>query len=340
MNACNWTDPKHVLFAAFSLLLLAGCGSDKNASTSPIAPPAGNQNNPVIDTRSELCFPGVDGSGTDACFKISEQENIEDPDGDFQYLDPETDPSFPSSFEKSWYRAPVRFVDLDVVDPNKYVAPNFVIGEFMAAWKGRYGVFSRDVILLLEELRARISAPVFVNSGYRSPGYNAGINGAARWSRHQYGDAVDFYSDGASLTELQNICRDLGASFTRVYTTHIHCDWRARGGDPGYHHEHADSLPANEDREIGRLELQGIERVTWRKISKNGRVRFIEFYFEEKFPEDPGEVRIKWRIQSPNGKIFEADASSIQVPWRAGTYKISADIGGTYQIDSQETEIW
>jgi uncharacterized protein YcbK (DUF882 family) len=55
--------------------------------------------------------------------------------------------------------------------------------------------------------------------------YNEGVDGAT-WSRHIYGDAVDMYSDTLSLAELAEACNDLGAGFTKLYTTHVHCDWR------------------------------------------------------------------------------------------------------------------
>ena len=56
-------------------------------------------------------------------------------------------------------------------------------------------------------VRAGVDAPIVVHSGYRSPQTNALIEGAARYSLHMWGKAVDFHVPGVPLDELAGICR-------------------------------------------------------------------------------------------------------------------------------------
>lgn len=327
---------KRVL-AVFSLVLfLPACGSD-NEGISPNEFPPGSVENPVVDTRAQVCFTGSY-PGSPNCFPMTESNEIESNREDYNYRDPKTDPSFPAAFDPELYSAPIRFVDLDARSSNSLVSANFVIGEFLVRRKGRYGVLSRELIHKLEGVRQRAVSPLFITSGYRSPGYNAGIDGAARWSRHQYGDAVDFFSEGASLAELQSYCLELGATFTRVYTSHVHCDWRGLGGDPAYLPSHSQIVES--DGPMDREDLESVEKISWRKVFDGTRHTHFELFFEEKFPEDPGEVLVKWKIRAPGGRRFELEGQRVLLPPLPGTYVIQADVGGTYRIDSERIEIW
>ena len=126
----------------------------------------------------------------------------------------------------SQYDAPARYVDLSREDPDRAVAPNFVMGEFMLPEKGRWGVLQAVLVERLQELRDRAGAPVRVTSGYRSPGWNAGVGGV-EYSRHQYGDAADIDVTGMSVEQAGEACEDVGASYVGLYEDgHTHCDWR------------------------------------------------------------------------------------------------------------------
>lgn len=122
------------------------------------------------------------------------------------------------------YLAPLAYLDLDGLDEGTALAPNFALGEFAQAWKGRYGVVQPHAIERMQAMRDALGALV-VNSGYRSPEYNAGVGGAT-WSRHMYGDAFDIDPVSVSLDTLRATCEAHGAGYVGVYTTHIHCDWR------------------------------------------------------------------------------------------------------------------
>lgn len=54
--------------------------------------------------------------------------------------------------------------------------------------------------------RDNIDSPIVVHSGYRSPQTNAQIEGAARYSYHMWGRAVDFHVPGVDLSDLAGVC--------------------------------------------------------------------------------------------------------------------------------------
>lgn len=57
-----------------------------------------------------------------------------------------------------------------------------------------------------------VDSPIVVHSGYRSPQTNAQIEGAARYSYHMWGKAVDFHVPGVDLGELAAVCQACPAS--------------------------------------------------------------------------------------------------------------------------------
>lgn len=139
--------------------------------------------------------------------------------------------NYPSPLNGSaQYGAPVRYLDLQAVNPNEQLAPNFSLDEIAQEWKGRYAVVQPHAVERLQDLRDQLG-PLIVNSGYRSPTYNASIGGAT-YSRHMYGDAFDLDPVNVSLTTLQNACNANGAGYVGVYATHMHCDWRSDPLDP------------------------------------------------------------------------------------------------------------
>ena len=64
----------------------------------------------------------------------------------------------------------------------------------------------RELLVILESVRARFDAPVSVNSGYRCPVHNANVGGAAA-SRHMEGDASDIQVKGVAPKEVYNYLR-------------------------------------------------------------------------------------------------------------------------------------
>lgn len=234
------------------LLLIAGCvaESDARLRRPPPARPGGEEDSAVFDTAPDDSHLEETGDSS------SELETGDSGDGsavEACYLGPGRDGSiclpvvaydvswgedyyYPDPYEGSaQYLPPVRFVDLDDADPMLEVAPNFALEEYMAAWKGRWGVLQPHVVERVQDVRDEVGAPVAVNSGYRSPAYNAEVGGVT-YSRHQYGDAADLDVEGMSADELADICAAHGADYVATYETgHTHCDWRDHPLDPAFY---------------------------------------------------------------------------------------------------------
>ena len=77
-----------------------------------------------------------------------------------------------------------------------------------------------------------MAGSIAVNSGYRSPEYNAGVDGVEN-SRHLFGDGYDLDPNDVSLDELEGICTDVGG-FLVEYDNHVHCDWRDEDLDEAF----------------------------------------------------------------------------------------------------------
>lgn len=166
----------------------------------------------AVVTNDSVCFPGDSTSGQ-VCFKKVDVPNTDD----YKYADA-------SAFG---YTRPGYFIDLNTVDPDTPLSPNFTVGEYAQLYKGRYAYIDPEMPGRLEAVRSNLgNEPVIINSGYRSPGYNSTLEGAAEHSRHQYGDAVDIRLNGRSASEVRASCRASGATFCKTYTAHVHCDWR------------------------------------------------------------------------------------------------------------------
>ncbi len=222
-----------------------------------------------------------------------------------------SDYDFPTGCEASYggqYAPPARYVDLAAADPDLPLAPNFVLSEFMQEWKGRYGVYQPHAVERMQELRDLVGGPIYVNSGYRSPGYNASIDGAS-CSRHMYGDAADFWSNDATLSELADLCDALGAGYSDTYTSHVHCDWRDDPLDAAFY----DARRARPGPGWPRLSA---------RIERDARGVFTAP--AEGF--DEGEPLRTWRAWSPEGVLLvEAHGAAFAPP--PGAVRVEVDVG-------------
>jgi 3D (Asp-Asp-Asp) domain-containing protein len=122
------------------------------------------------------------------------------------------------------YRQPIAYLDLTAIPSDTKLAPNFTLGEFAQQSKGRYAVVQPHAVDKVQQIRSALGT-VKINSGYRSPGYNAGISGSATWSRHMYGDGFDYAPQSASINNGETQCNSKGGTLVE-YNTHVHCDWR------------------------------------------------------------------------------------------------------------------
>ena len=180
---------------------------------------------PLVDDTGDpmgetVCYPGAATDYT-ACFRVVDASDSMG--ADYEYPAPYAD--------NPQYSRPTRFVDLRLADHSQAMAPNFQLDEFMNVVKGPFGLFQVHAIESLQAVREASGGSITVNSGYRNVAYNAGVGGA-EYSRHMYGDAADIRSSVLSLTALAELCEDFGAGFTKLYETHVHCDWRDDPLDP------------------------------------------------------------------------------------------------------------
>lgn len=179
-----------------------GSSGDESGSTGDEPPPDENV----------VCYPGQNNDFT-ACLPIHPFAPL--PNG-YEYPPPyQGDPN---------YRSPVALLDLEEIDPGTYVAPNFQLGELAQADKGRYAVVQVHAVVSLQELRDQVGG-INVNSGYRSPAYNAATPGSATNSRHMFGDGFDLDPLEVGLGTLESACTGIGGVLVE-YTTHVHCDFR------------------------------------------------------------------------------------------------------------------
>ena len=187
-------------------------GSPEDEDTGEV-PPSDTGSAPE-DVGVEVCYPGAL-EDYSACFPVVAA--TDSMGAGYAYPEPyEGNPQ---------YNPPTGYLDLRVSDHDHPVSPNFVFSEFMSEAKGPFGFFQVHVVESLQAIREASGGPIYVNSGYRNVTYNESVGGAT-WSRHIYGDAVDMYSGVLSLAELEDVCKDMGADFTLLYDTHVHCDWR------------------------------------------------------------------------------------------------------------------
>lgn len=147
-----------------------------------------------------------------------------------------SDYDYPAPYQGSpQYAEPVRYLDIDSLDPNAALAPNFVVSELLQSWKGRYGIVQSHFIDRLQDIRDEIGEALIVTSGYRNPVYNASVGGAD-YSRHTYGDAADLDTASYSVEALGDICNQHGAGYVGLYEDgHTHCDWRDDALDTAFY---------------------------------------------------------------------------------------------------------
>jgi uncharacterized protein YcbK (DUF882 family) len=85
---------------------------------------------------------------------------------------------------------------------------------------------SKELIEVLENIRASINQPLIVNCGVRCPSHNAEVGGVSN-SQHLYGIAADLsLPDGYSVDEFAKVAEDAGADGIGKYDWGIHVDKR------------------------------------------------------------------------------------------------------------------
>lgn len=205
------------------------------------------------------------------------------------------------------YREPLAWLDLEVEDPDLALAPNFLLSELAQEWKGRWAVVQPHAVERVQAVRDQVGLLV-VNSGYRSPAYNASVGGVSS-SRHMYGDAFDLDPGESSLDALADACAAQGAGYVGVYDTHIHCDWRNDPVDEAFFGPAPSSLRAA-PLPVHRAELQA-DGEGWRAPAEGW---------------DEGEPLREWTARDAAGRLLSRGTGLYFLP-PAGTRELSVVVG-------------
>ena len=115
------------------------------------------------------------------------------------------------------YAPPRGFIEVTPELENAWVSPHFQLRQFLCKQSSgypKYLVLRTRLLLkmerLLEDLNDRgiPASSFYVVSGFRTPWYNQQIGNASTYSRHTYGDAVDFLVDVNQDGVFDDIDRD------------------------------------------------------------------------------------------------------------------------------------
>lgn len=111
----------------------------------------------------------------------------------------------------------------------KRLSPHFRVREFHSKHDPSDLVkVDEKLLTLLENIRNHTGKPVHINSGYRSPEYNATLKNASPRSQHCNGKAADIWVEGVTPKQIADIAECyLGSSGgIGIYKTFTHVDVR------------------------------------------------------------------------------------------------------------------
>jgi uncharacterized protein YcbK (DUF882 family) len=313
-----------VLGLIISLCFLAACG--KSSSENPI--------NKVVDGEGSTNIPGPStcyaGANNDnsACVALKTINAAKE-----GYKNPYTDPSFMANGNKNQYRMPVQAVNLKISSLNLKLAPNFKLVELMSVEKASYGIFSPAVLKIIQKLRDAAHGALKINSGYRPPAWNEGVPGSAKWSRHQYGDAVDIASPSASLDQLVKLCKSLGATYVDKYVVHVHCDWRNHDLEPAFYGASnvIRTLSEGEEKMNILADLTDTSEIQVIGTIKAGNI--VRLISTVTYKEDDDELYKRWVITKPNGDQIDVEQAEVSLPLEKGTYQVEHYIGADIKLN-------
>ena len=90
----------------------------------------------------------------------------------------------------------------------KQLSAHFKVREFACGDGSDAVLVAPRLVMVLETIRAHFGAPVVIHSGYRTPQYNAKVNGAAH-SQHCYGMAADISVSGQKPETVAAFAKDI-----------------------------------------------------------------------------------------------------------------------------------
>lgn len=120
-------------------------------------------------------------------------------------------------------------------DGNKKLSTHFKVKEFACKDGSDAVLVAPRLVMVLQSIRSRFGAAVTINSGYRTPQYNAKVGGVAH-SQHCYGTAADISVRGQTPEAVAAYARQLmpdwggvgvyaGQGFTHIDVREAKADW-------------------------------------------------------------------------------------------------------------------
>lgn len=107
------------------------------------------------------------------------------------------------------------------------LSEHFKVYEFRCKDNTNPIFVSSTLIEVLERIREHFKKPVYINSGYRNPAYNAMIGGAKN-SMHMYGMAADIHINGVTPKQIAEFAETLmpNGGGIGIYENFCHIDVR------------------------------------------------------------------------------------------------------------------
>ena len=117
-------------------------------------------------------------------------------------------------------------------DGARQLSSHFKVREFACKDGSDAVLVAPRLVMVLESIRAHFGAAVTVSSGYRTPQYNAKVDGAAH-SQHCYGTAADIVVKGQTPETVAAYARQLMPDWggVGVYKSFTHIDVREARAD-------------------------------------------------------------------------------------------------------------
>ena len=117
-------------------------------------------------------------------------------------------------------------------DGAKQLSAHFTAREFACRSGADAVLIAPRLVMVLESIRAHFGSAVTINSGYRTPEYNAKVGGAAH-SQHCYGTSADIVVKGQTPEAVAAFARTLMPDWggVGVYKSFTHIDVREARAD-------------------------------------------------------------------------------------------------------------
>ena len=120
-------------------------------------------------------------------------------------------------------------------DGGKKLSTNFTVKEFACKDGSDAVLVAPRLVMVLQSIRSHFGVPVVIHSAYRTPQYNAKVDGAAH-SQHCYGTAADISVRGQTPAAVASYARELmpdwggvgvysQKGFTHIDVREVRADW-------------------------------------------------------------------------------------------------------------------